>query len=274
MSSKLVPTNPSDVMVIRNITPNVVALSVPFLRFGKIPIGGRGTIVRLTSGALAVFSPVALTPEVKAKVQELGGNVQYLIAPDIEHHIFISDWATAYPSAKLIGPEGLPEKRLADTDEKIGKEPFAVVFTPANKREVSIGADFDADFEFEYVDAHANRELVFLYKPDRVLIQADLMFNLPAIEQYSRVPEADKPKLGLLARFFVSFQTTEGEAKGMKRFLWYAISRGNREGFNESVKRIDSWDFDTIIPCHGEVIEGGAKAVFQKVFEWHLLGRK
>jgi hypothetical protein len=31
-------------MVIRDVTPNVVTLTVPFLRFGKIPIGGRGTI--------------------------------------------------------------------------------------------------------------------------------------------------------------------------------------------------------------------------------------
>jgi hypothetical protein len=31
-------------MVIRDITPNVVTLSVPFLRAGHIPIGGRATI--------------------------------------------------------------------------------------------------------------------------------------------------------------------------------------------------------------------------------------
>lgn len=44
MSSKLVPSNPSDVMVIRDITPNVVTLSVPFSRFGKLRVGGRGTV--------------------------------------------------------------------------------------------------------------------------------------------------------------------------------------------------------------------------------------
>ena len=47
MSSKLVPTNPSEVMVIRNITPNVVTLSVPFARFGVLEVGGRGTIGEL-----------------------------------------------------------------------------------------------------------------------------------------------------------------------------------------------------------------------------------
>ena len=44
MSSKLIPSNPDKVMVIRNITPDIVTLSVPFARFGRINIGGRGTL--------------------------------------------------------------------------------------------------------------------------------------------------------------------------------------------------------------------------------------
>jgi hypothetical protein len=44
MSEKLIPKNPSAVQVIRHVTPNVVTVSVPFLRFEKIPIGGRATI--------------------------------------------------------------------------------------------------------------------------------------------------------------------------------------------------------------------------------------
>lgn len=44
MSSKLIPSNPADVMVIRNITPNIVTLSVPFLRYDLFRVGGRGTI--------------------------------------------------------------------------------------------------------------------------------------------------------------------------------------------------------------------------------------
>lgn len=44
MTSKLIPPNPDKVMVIRNITPDVVTLSLPFSRFGHINIGGRGTL--------------------------------------------------------------------------------------------------------------------------------------------------------------------------------------------------------------------------------------
>lgn len=204
----------------------------------------------------------------------LGGDVRYIVATDMEHHIFMSEWAAAYPDAKLVGPEGLPQKRgKVRDDPKIGKEPFAVVITKEAQirgEPVKIGEDFDKDFEVEYVHAHPNRELVFLYKPDKVLIEADLMFNLPAEEQYSRVPQEARPKLGLLGRLFGSLQTTQGEALGMKRFLWHAISRKDRKGFNESMRRIGGWDFETIVPCHGETIVGNGKAVFRKVFEWHL----
>ncbi|KAI1457339.1 hypothetical protein F4805DRAFT_429002 [Annulohypoxylon moriforme] len=277
MSSKLIPSNPSDVAVLRTVTPNVVTVSVPFARFGIIRVGGRGTIIRLTSGTLAVFSPVALTPETQAKITELGGNVGYIIAGDIEHHIFITEWAKAYPNAKIVGPKGLAEKRAkVNDDPKIGHEPFAFEWSAENKSSNAVSDEFAADFEVEYVDAHPNKEVVLFYKPDRVLIEADLMFNLPAIEQYSRVPEAQRTGNGFLNKIFESINNTSGEAKGIKRFLWYAISNGtkDRPSFNESVQRIGSWDFDTIIPCHGETIVGGGKELFNKVFEWHLQGHK
>ncbi|KAF4978344.1 hypothetical protein FZEAL_5242 [Fusarium zealandicum] len=274
MSSKLIPSDPSDVMVTRNVTPNVATFSVPFSRFGKMKIGGRGTLVKLTSGSLAVFSPVALTDATKAKVNEMGGDVRYIVALDFEHHIFISEWAKEYPSAKLIGPEGLPEKRAkTEGDPKIGKEEFAVIFKKDTKRQIRIDPTFDADFEYEYVDGHANLEIVFFYKPDRVLIQADLLFNLPPTEQYSKVPEEETPGDGFLGRMFAGAQNPSGDAKWMKRFNWHVIAK-DRASFNDSMERIVQWDFVTMIPCHGDVMEGNGKEIFQKVFEWHLQGHK
>lgn len=44
MSPKLVPNEPEKVMVIREVTPGIITLSVPFARFGQLRVGGRGTI--------------------------------------------------------------------------------------------------------------------------------------------------------------------------------------------------------------------------------------
>jgi len=43
-SKKLIPSDPSSVMVIRKVTPNITTCSAPFARFGRLKIGGRGTI--------------------------------------------------------------------------------------------------------------------------------------------------------------------------------------------------------------------------------------
>ncbi|KAJ0385744.1 hypothetical protein COL922a_005732 [Colletotrichum nupharicola] len=278
MSQKLIPANPADVMVIRDLTPNVTTFSVPFARFGVLKIGGRATLVRLSSGALAVFSPVALTDAVKAKIAEKGGNLAYIIAPDMEHHIFLSEYKAEYPAAKIIGPDGLPQKRAKQTgDPKINQaDEFFVTFKDGpSKRETAITPEFDADFAFEYVDAHANKELVFFFRPERILIQADLMFNLPPREQYSKAPEGERDtSAGVPNKLFGGLQTTEGDVKWVKRFQWYVMSGRDRPSFNESIQTIDKWDFDTIIPCHGDTIQGDGKERFRKVFEWHLAGQK
>lgn len=192
--------------------------------------------------------------------------MRYLTALDYEHHIFLSEWAAAYPNAKLLGVDGLPEKRQK-SKETAGTK-FEHVWTQKNRSDMKIDPEFDREFEVEYVSSHANKELVFCHKPDRTLIEADLMFNLPAKEQYSKTGK--DPSGGVLTKLFIGMQNTMGPATWQKRFLWYIASTGDRQGFAQSVKRINSWDFDRIIPCHGDVIETGGKGIFQKVMEWHL----
>lgn len=270
MSSKLVPSDPAKVMVIRDVVPRVITtFSVPFWRFGRIKVGGRGTVVRLQSGALAVFSPVALTDEVKQKVSELG-EVKYIAALDQEHHIFLGPWHQAYPAAQVLGPSTLPPKRTKQKNEDV---PFAFLFSP-DKPVTSISPEFDAEFDWEYVSSHINKEIVFHHKPTRTLIQADLLFNLPATEQFSKT--GVDPGSGILSKIFGALQNTKGSATWQKRLVWYGTSggEGGRSAFNKSVERINKWGFERIIPCHGDVIEGNGKAVFEKVFGWHLEAAK
>ncbi|KAF1847390.1 uncharacterized protein K460DRAFT_332316 [Cucurbitaria berberidis CBS 394.84] len=264
MASKLVPSNPEKVMVIRDLVPRTITtLSVPFFRFGKIKIGGRGTIVRLQSGSLAVFSPVALTDEVKRKVAELG-EVKYIAALDAEHHIFLGPWSQAYPNAQVLGPETLPEKRAKQKNEDV---PFAFVFSKS-KPITTISPEFDEEFDWEYVPAHINKELVFHHKPTRSLITADLLFNLPATEQFSKT--GVDANSGILTKIFGALQNTRGTAIWQQRTIWYGTSSSDRPGFAQSMARINKWDFERIIFCHGDVIESNGKSVFEKVFKWHL----
>ncbi|RAH71663.1 putative nuclear protein Qri2/Nse4 [Aspergillus aculeatinus CBS 121060] len=226
---------------------------------------------KMASGSVAVFSPVSLTQEVRDTVNSLGGNVKYIAALDLEHHIHLTAWKEAYPDAEIIAPEGLWEKRQSNPKTK-DTTPFRHVFRKELVGTQKISEEFDAEFETEYVHAHQSRELVFFHKPSRTLIEADLLFNLPAREQYSKTGESATS--GLLTKIISPLLNANAPATWQKRFVWYALSSSDRKGFTESIQRIDKWDFNRLIPCHGDVIESGAKGVFRTVMEWFLEDRK
>lgn len=262
--------DPEKVTVIRSVLPNIVTLSCPFLRFGHIKVGGRGTLVKLANDSLAVFSPVAFTPSVKAAISEhLGGaSVAYLVALDQEHHIFLEQWHKEYPQAKVVMPETLPGLREKQSYFKIPEENSILMKKGKAGENYSVDSTFDSEFDVEYVDAHPNKEIVVNHKPTRTLIEADLLFNLPATEQYSKTGQSASS--GFLTKLFISLNGTHGSAIWQKRLIWYGISSGNRKGYSASVAKIDKWDFDRIIPCHGDIIETGGKGIFEKVMEWQL----
>lgn len=205
----------------------------------------------------------------------LGNRVEYIAAPDLEHHIFLSTWAAAYPNAKLLAPEGLAEKRakLNASDKAVTILPFSTIYTKASKTEkLSVSPEFDAEFDVEFVDAHPNKEIVFFHRPSRTLVEADLLFNLPATEQYSKTGE--DASSGWASKLVAGLMNTKGDAKWQRRVQWYAFSSSDRAGFNQSIKRIGGWGFENLVPCHGDVILGEGKAVFERVFKWHLEGKK
>ncbi|KKA27586.1 hypothetical protein TD95_001440 [Thielaviopsis punctulata] len=291
----LTPPSPSTVLTTATPTPNILTLSLPFLRFSRLPIGGRATVARLPNASLAVFSPIAYTGAVRAALAAFAGSpaprVAYIVAPDIEHHLFLSAWKEAFPDAKVLGPAGLPEKRASsasaaaaspppapDQDAaspRITDIPFDTVFSPLARP--SVDPLFDSAFSCEFVHAHANREIVFLHRHDRALIQADLLFNLPATEQYARVPPAEYASLtsgfnGLLYSAFAAFNHmgVDGRSLFLPRVWQYYIAAKDRKAYRESIRRIAEWDFDSIIPCHGDVITTNGKYHFEQVMKWYL----
>lgn len=202
--------------VIRSVAPAITTVSVPFMRFNRIKFGGRATVVKLSSGNLVVFSPVALEQEVRDALQSMGGNVSFLIAPDLEHHLHLAAYKRAFPAAQVIAPLGLREKRA----QQAGAEDVPVDFELSrdNKATVKLPDEFARDCEIELFDGHPNREIAVLHRPSRTLIQADLMFNLPAHEQFSR--SGLDPSTGLLTRLATYITNTQPGHLGQQRFLW------------------------------------------------------
>lgn len=266
-AQKLIPSDPEKVTVIQRVAPEIITFSTPFLRFGRVKIGGRGTVVRLTTGNTAVFSPTALTNSVRKEVDALGP-IKYIVAPDQEHHIFLEEWAKAFPQAKVVGPETLPELRKK---QKYTAIPDSSWISAIKDKKVTVDEEFDKEFDIEYVSAHVNKEIVVNHRPTKTLIEADLIFNLPATEQFSK--SGVSPTSGLITRLFVGINNTK-DPIWQQRFIWYLASADDRPAFNRSMGIIDNWDFDRIIPCHGDIIQTGGKGIFHKVMAWHLAAIK
>jgi hypothetical protein len=136
-------------MVIRKVSEDVTTLSVPFSRFGLIKIGGRGTLVHLKDGSVAVFSPVALTPEVKETVASMG-ELKYIAALDIEvhyKHVISSNHPVLTPHHSTTfssdhGIKNIPTQRSSHrkaskrsaTSKKMNKSPFPSSSPPPTRQ--------------------------------------------------------------------------------------------------------------------------------------------
>lgn len=177
----------------------------------------------------------------------------------------------AYPDATIVAPETLPDLRDKQQYFKLPGEKLHLFRKADKDTGYKVSSEFDNEFDSEYVFAHGNKELVFNHKPSRTLIEADLLFNLPATEQFSKSGES--ATTGILTKLFNGVMHTQGQATWQKRMLW-AQSKEDRPAFNQSMAKIQKWDFDRIIPCHGDVIENEGKGIFEKITEWHLKAAK
>ena len=206
------------------------------------------------------------------------GKLKYIAALDVEHHLFVGPWHKEYPEATVIAPEGLKEKREAMPEME--KVRWDVIFKAkgcserlegdkvVEKDGFAVDEEFDREFDRTYIPSHTNKEIVFNFRHEKTLIQADLMFNLPAIEQYSK--SGEDPHTGWPTKLFTKLNGTGGgQINWQRRFIWHISSSGDRPGFGRSVRDIQEWDFNRIIPCHGDIIETGGKEVFRDLFSWY-----
>ncbi|WP_371826123.1 DUF4336 domain-containing protein [Photobacterium sp. GJ3] len=82
---------------------------MPWKRFG-VPVGSRMTVIRLDDNQLLIHSPIQLTTKIQLALSKLG-RVQAIVTPNLNHHLFLSEWWLAYPQATFYASPGLALKR-------------------------------------------------------------------------------------------------------------------------------------------------------------------
>jgi len=235
-------------IAIREVTKDVWTFSRPFNRFNLFPVGGRSTAIKLSDGNVWVLASTPLSPETKEALDGLGP-VKYIVAGDAMHFLFLREFKEAYPNAKLIGVQQLLSlKRLAglNFDGAYGHDPEGTQY------------GYEDEIKACYFSGFRNKDVAFLHLHSKSLVTADLIFNLPATEQYSKAGSTYFPFVSYFRpgswfhRTFLSMLGTDKTA--MKR----------------DAKTVASWDFDRIIPCHGDVVETDGKKAWEESYRTFL----
>ena len=200
-------------------------------------LGTRMTVVQLGDGRLLVHSPVAVTPDLKAEVDALG-SVRHIVAPNIYHHLYAGDWKAAYPDALLHGARGLAKRRKdLVIDRELGGETLP---------------DWQEHIDTVLLEGTMLNETVFVHRPSRSLIVADLIENF---ETSAHWPTRAYLKLG-------GVHGKPGLSRPL-RMIFRDKKRARR-----ALDRILSWDFDRIVLAHGDILESGGNETLREAYAW------
>lgn len=218
------------------------------LKITAISNGCESTTVLMQSGSIAVFSPLPLTQKVRNELNRLGNAVRYIIALNLDHHMFLHEWKIAYPDAVVVGPTGLQDKINQKPDAE-----YVVVDSPMHEGVSShfLGAPFRDDFSFEYFYMLRTRDIVFMHGPSGSLIEADLFYNASRRAAIKEGP----PKQAYACSVMKA-------PKWGQRVAWFFRGRHNRGRYDTLVGLVGTWRFDRVIPCHGDIISPGGKRAF------------
>ncbi|QJE97367.1 hypothetical protein [Luteolibacter luteus] len=165
-------------------------------------------------------------------IRELG-EPRWLAEAMLLHDTYAAEGPAHFPGLPMLGPAGFGEIVKFEVDPLL-PEPEAW------GGEVKV---------LRLEGAPKLEEHVFLHVPSRTLIVADLIFNFRTDETGWN-------------RFFHRHIAGFHRYPGMSRIFRWFVS--DNEAFRRSLEEVMSWDFDRIIPGHGEPIESGGKELLRR----------
>jgi len=198
----------------------------------RLPI--RTTILR-HEGRLAIISPVRFDDAAAAAIDVLGV-VDWLIAPNLYHHLFLGPAKARWPSARIAAPRGLEAKQptlkfdawLEDGSpwpELVQTQPIAGV--------------------------PAINEHVFMHTASKTLIVTDLLFH---------VLKAPNFATWMMLKVISG---TLGRCAPSRMWRWLCKDKTARDA---SLDAVLQWPIERLIPAHGLIVDKDAHSVVQAAF--------
>lgn len=211
------------------------------LRYRGIEMGRIMSVMELSSGGLFIHSPARLTPQLKAALDDFGTVRFVASASNLHGHLYMEQYKNAYPDVELLAAPGLASRRdnLA-FDYQLGDTP---------------DPRWGADIDHRVLQGHRLlQELAFFHRPSQTLILGDFGFHVG-----DSLPLTTR----LIAR-------PAGIYKQIGPPVDIRWTVKNKTSLRRSIQDVLAWDFDRIVPGHGEIIETGGRRALLEGFHWLL----
>lgn len=202
-------------------------------------IGCRMTVVRLGDGGLLIHSPIALTPALRQRLDAIGP-VRHVLAPNLDHYLFVEQFRAAYPDAQCYAAPGVSEK-LASVRFDVRLSPPAIVHAWEDVLE-----------QRWFRSNELLQELVLLHRASRTLVAADLAFNIQS---------SDRLLSRVLLRLNDSYRSF-GPSRVCRRHITAPhLARADLDA-------IIGLDPERLIVAHGEILWNGAGGALRRAYDW------
>lgn len=232
--------------MLREIDRDLWVIERPFKYFG-LEVGTRMTIVRLSNGDLVAISPINIDSETVDCIDRLG-EVKYIIAPNLYHHLFIQDFRAIYPKAQLWATSSLVDKR-----------PDLAIDMPITDKQNNLFDEIDyllfEGYQTLFLTGYTPLdEYVFCHRASRTLILTDAAFYFD---------DRFVPLTQLIAKL-------TGGYKLLRPSPLEKLATRDKQAVKKAVDRVLAWDFDRVIMAHGSIVETGGKEQFKLGYDWFL----
>lgn len=217
------------------VVPDLLWTDFDPVRMIGLPVGRRAAVARGAHGQLVAFSPIKATEGALSALNGLDGEIAAFVVPNRMHDSFFEDYFPRFPNARFLAGA-----------QSVADHPTWPLSVLANDSPELSGFQHHLIGGMPRTQEHA-----FFHEATRTLIVADLLFNIPQTS-------------GWFSRMLMRMADMGGRPRPSR--FWRSLIK-SPDAFGRSLKTIREWDFDRIIPGHGQVVETDGRRVFEKAFE-------
>jgi hypothetical protein len=212
----------------------------PEVSFFGFPYPTRMAIARLPSGALWIWSPIALTDELTEEVRALG-TPRFVVEPNKLHHLALCAWVRAFPEVKLYAPPGLAEKR---EDLHFGAA-----------LGVELPGEWDEQIDLVAIEgSFAITEVLFFHRLSRTCLVGDL------------VQKHDPEAMKTWQRWIMKADGLTGPDGSTPRE--WRLTFTNRGKARAALERALAWEPERLLIAHGACAEANGAEVLRHSLAW------